>query len=113
MEAPPPASTRVSNLGSAVRLFVTECTVAHSLQRDMVSLSPRGPTSGGGRRSPGIGPAPEVCSDKAGSPSEQGGSCLGHGLQGCQCANPTGAEQLSLSQDAPKRCWATVKVLGG
>lgn len=57
-----------------------------------------------------MGPAPEVCRDKTGSPLEQGGSCLGHGLQGCQCTSPTGTEQLSLSvmQDAhglwPK-CW--------
>lgn len=47
MEAPPPASTRTSNLGSTARLFVTECTVAHSLQRDVVSLPPWGPTSVG------------------------------------------------------------------
>lgn len=29
---------RASNLGCTVRLFVIECTAAHSLQRDMVSL---------------------------------------------------------------------------
>lgn len=57
-----------------------------------------------------MGPAPEVCRDKTGSPLEQGGSCLGHGLQGCQCTSPAGTEQLSLSvmQDAHElwpKCW--------
>lgn len=36
-----------SNLGSTTRLFVTECAVAHCLQRDVVSLPPQGLTSGG------------------------------------------------------------------
>lgn len=93
MEAPPPASTRASNLGSTARLFVTECTVAHSLQRDMVSLPPRGPTSVGvGGEAVGWG-QPQKCAVTRQDPSRsKGGSCLGHGLQGCHCANPAAAE---------------------
>lgn len=73
MEAPVPASTRASNLGSATRLFVTECAVAHCLQKDMVFLPPQGLTSGGGGgRSCGMGPGPEVYGDKAQPPLNQG-----------------------------------------
>lgn len=73
MEAPPPASSRTSNLGSTARLFVTECTVAHSLQRDVVSLPPWGPTSvGAGGEALGWGQPQKCAVTRQDPPSEQG-----------------------------------------
>lgn len=111
MEAPPPASTCTSNLGSTVRLFVTECTVAHSLQRDMVSLPPRGPTSvGAGGEALGWGQPQKCAVTRQDPPQSKGGAGLGMARRAASVPIPRG---LSLRQGTPERCRATVRMLRG
>lgn len=76
-----PASTCTSNLDSAMRLFVTECVVTHCLQRDTVSLPPRGLSLGVGKLWDGASPP----STLGGTLWEQKGAPSG--------THPAGAQQ--------------------
>jgi len=77
-EAPASASTRASNLGSAVWLCVTECAVAHCPRRDAASLPPWGLTSGGMSRYAGGRGQPQKGMVRRQDAPRAEGSSLGH-----------------------------------